>query len=519
MSAGGPLGGGSGVAPEPAGGSGARRASGSVAVAAVDLGATSGRVVLGRVGPDELRIEQLARFPNRPLRLPSGLHTDLGALWRGTAEGLAAALRIEPDLAGIGVDSWAVDYGLLRGDRVLGLPFHYRDERTARGVEAVHAVAPFAELYGRNGLQFLPFNTLYQFAAELGDGVLDAAETALLIPDLFSWMLSGELRAERTNASTTGLLDVRTQQWDRDLADRIGIPTRLLPELIDAGRRIGSLRPELLAEWGAVDAQRPDGGGAASGAAALRSDRRPVDVIAVGSHDTASAVLATPMEGPAAYISCGTWALVGVELEHPVVTEAAREANFTNEAGVDGTTRLLRNVMGLWLLSETVRGWEAEDGASISLPELLAAAAEASERAPIFDADDPRFLPPGDMPTRIAAWYEEHGLRGPRTRAGIARAIVESLAAAFAQAAHRAAELGGTRIEAIHLVGGGSLNELLCRLTADRAGLPVIAGPVEATAIGNVLVQARALGAVDADRWALRHLVARHETVRRYDPR
>jgi len=466
-------------------------------VAAVDLGATSGRVMLGHVADGMLRLEQVSRFPNGPVPgADGGLHWDFTALYRHIVEGLAEALRREPAIASIGIDSWAVDYGLVHAGELLGEPFHYRDERTARGVELVHEVAPFDELYRRNGLQFLPFNTLYQYAVESG---LPDAEVALLIPDLVAFLLTGARFAERTNASTTGLVDVRTGEWDLDLATRVGIPASVLPPLVDPGAALGQLRGEARERVGAA-----------------------LEVIAVGSHDTASAVVAVPLSSPdAAYISCGTWGLVGVELDRPVVSDEAREANFTNEGGVDGRVRFLHNVTGLWLLSEAVRTWEAEDGAAIDLPVLLAAAAEVTGDIPLFDANDPRLSAPGDMPARIAAVLGESGARVPATREAFARTIVESIAQAFADAVATAGRLTGRDIDVIHIVGGGALNRLLCQATADRSRLPVLAGPVEATALGNVLVQARAHGwfGPDATLEDLRRVVAASVSPERYPPR
>lgn len=464
------------------------------AVAAVDLGATSGRVMIGRIGEGTLELELVSRFPNGPVQRHDGLHWDFAALSEHVLSGLAEAVRREPAIASIGIDSWAVDYGLLRDGELLAEPFHYRDDRSIRGVEEVHAIAPFAELYRRNGLQFLPFNSLYQFRA---DARLAEADTALLIPDLLTFLLTGARVAERTNASTTGLLGVETGEWDVELVERLGIPTTLLPQLVDPGTVVGELRPEVAERIG-----------------------RTLPVIAVGSHDTASAVVAVPLSTPsAAYISCGTWGLVGVELTTPVLTDAAREANFTHELGVDGRYRFLHNVTGLWLLSETVRAWEIEDGTPIDLPELLAAAAAVPGSSPLFDADDASLATPGDMPARIAALLRAAGAEVPSSRAALARAIVESIAAAFATAVRSAAALSGRRLDVIHLVGGGSLNTLLCQATADRTGLPVLAGPVEATALGNVLVQARSLGAAPESLEELRALVAATHTPVRFTPR
>lgn len=464
------------------------------AFAAVDLGATSGRVMIGHVGPDGLELEPVSRFPNGPVEREDGLHWDFAALYEHVVDGLAEAARREPAIESIGIDSWAVDYGLLRGDDLLAEPFHYRDDRTARSVDAVHGVAPFSELYQRNGLQFLPFSTLYQFRA---DERLAEADTALLIPDLIAFLLTGVRIVERTNASTTGLLGVRTAAWDLDLAGRLGIPTGILPDLVDPGTVIGRLRPEIAARIG-----------------------KDLPVVAVGSHDTASAVVAVPLSTPhSAYISCGTWGLVGLEVMEPVLTDAAREANFTHERGVDGRFRFLHNVTGLWLLTESVRAWEAEDGAAIDLPELLDAAASVAGDVPLFDANDAALSTPGDMPARIADVLRRSGAAAPTERPAFVRSIVESIAAAFAEAVHTASALSGRPVDRIHLVGGGSLNTLLCQATADRSGLAVFAGPVEATALGNVLVQARALGAAPPTLEELRALVARTHPPVRYDPR
>jgi rhamnulokinase len=454
-------------------------------VAAVDLGATSGRVMLGYVEEGMLRLEAVSRFPNGPVAGPDGLRWDVTALYRHVLEGLRDAIAREPGLASVGIDSWAVDYGLVEGGELVSEPFHYRDERTFRGVEQVHALMPFDELYRRNGLQFLPFNTLYQFVTERA---LDEAEAALLIPDLIGFLLTGARVAERTNASTTGLVDVRTGKWDHDLAARLGVPVSVLPELVDPGERLGALTGAAREYVGAE-----------------------LDVVAVGSHDTASAIVAVPLSSPnAAYISCGTWGLVGVELDGPVVTDAARDANFTNEGGVDGRVRFLHNVTGLWLLSESVRAWEAEDGAAIDLPQLLEAAASVEGDIALFDANDPRLSAPGDMPARIEAVLSEAGAPVPSTREAFARTIVESIAAAFARAVHTAGRLTDRTIDVVHIVGGGALNRLLCQATADRSGLRVFAGPVEATALGNVLIQARTHGwfGPDASLETLRNAVA-----------
>lgn len=466
----------------------------TVQVAAVDLGASSGRVVLGEVGPGVLRSQAVARFGNDPVRLPDGLHWNIVELYRCALDGLRVAQQRSGGLASVGIDSWAVDYGLLRNGHLLGQPFHYRDERCELGVASVHSMVSPAELYRRNGLQELRFNTVYQLAA---DQLVGLADQMLLVPDLLASWLTGSAVAERTNASTTGLLDVRTREWDHGLAELLGVPERLLGRLVDPGETVGTLLPHVAEQIGAPG----------------------LAVTAVGSHDTASAVVGVPIQtDDAAYVSCGTWGLVGVELETPVLSEESRALNFTNEGGVDGRIRYLTNVMGLWLLSETLRAWERA-GEAVSLDALLAAADDVLPTSVVIDVQDPVFLPPGDMPARIARWYDEAGHEPPRSKPAIVRAILDSLAQAFADALDQAAALSGRSIGVVHVVGGGALNTLLCQAIADRSGRPVLAGPVEATALGNLVVQARATGAIAGDLEALRALVVATQELVRYEPR
>jgi rhamnulokinase len=468
-------------------------------VVAVDIGASSGRVVLGRVGRGSLALSEIHRFPNEPVGLPDGLHWDPLALYRETLAGLASAARVEPGLRSVAVDSWAIDYGLLdAGGRLLGNPYAYRDPRVVRGVEHVHARVSPQRLYARTGLQFLPFTTIYQLAASLGTPELDAAAAMLLMPDLIGYWLSGVGVAELTNASTTGLLDVESRGWATDLIEEIGIPSRILPDLRAPGARLGSLRPEVREATGLPAS---------------------TELTLVGSHDTASAVVGVPAEDDRfAYISCGTWALVGVELEAPILTEDSRTANFTNEGGVDGQIRFLRNVTGLWLLQESVRTWERL-GSPVELGPLLEAAGALPVGGPVIDPDDEAFLPPGDMPARIAEACRATDQPIPTSRPALVRCILDSLALAFARAVRDAVRLSGREVRVVHLVGGGSRNELLCQLTADACELPVVAGPVEATAIGNILVQARAHGLVEGDIAALRAVVRGTHQLGRVEPR
>jgi rhamnulokinase len=409
-----------------------------VRFAAIDLGASTGRVVLGRLAGDRVTLEELHRFANRPVRLPDGLRWNLLSLFTEAVEALRGR-----SLDGVAVDTWGVDYALLdeRG-RVLGLPFHYRDERT-KGMSR-------PELYAVTGIQDMPINTVHQLLVDAR--VRDAAAIAL-VPDLLALWLSGELANERTNASTTGLLDARTGEWSHDLISRLGLPARPFGELVEPGTELGR---------------------------ALAHHELDAPVYTSASHDTASAYIAAPLRDEhGAVLSSGTWSLLGVELPEPVFSDPA----LTNERGVDGTIRLLKNVMGLWIEQECARVWGAP------YAELHAAAAAAAG-ARVFDVDDERFLRGGDMPALVA---EACGRRD-MTRGEIVRSIYVSLACRYRDVLERLEAASGRELRTIHVIGGGARNALLCQLTADVTGREVLAGPVEATALGNVLVQARAAG-------------------------
>jgi rhamnulokinase len=471
--------------------------SSAVTVAAVDLGASGGRVICGRLDRGRLEVAEAARFPNVPVTAGGTLHWDILRLHRGMLEGLRAAARTGP-LDSVGIDSWGVDYGLLdHAGSLLGNPVHYRDARTAGVMPSVLGRIPAGQLYAVTGIQQQPFNTIFQLAAAAGTPQLRAAATLLLIPDLLSYWLTGETGAEVTNASTTQLYDITARTWATRLMRQAGIPPRIFAAL----RRPGELIGPMLA-----------------GPAAGAGIRPGLPVVAVGSHDTASAVAAVPASGGNfAYVSCGTWSLVGMELDRPVLTEASRRANFTNETGVDETIRYLRNVMGLWLLQECLRTWSGS-GRPVRLAPLLAAAARAAPLRCVIDPADPGFLAPGDMPARISAACARSGQPAPSGRAQIVRCIIDSLALAHRQAVAAVQELSGRHADTVHIVGGGSRNELLCQLTADACGLPVLAGPAEASAIGNIMVQARRLGAAPGDLDGLRGLLRAGLPLRRYEP-
>nr|WP_306955825.1 rhamnulokinase family protein [Streptomyces sp. B4I13] len=446
--------------------------------------------MVGRVGPDTLELTEAHRFANRPVRLPEGLRWDVLSLYAGVLDGLRAAGRVDS----VGIDSWAVDYGLLDADgALLGNPVHYRDARTEGVAEKVWASMPAAELYAATGLQYAPFNTLYQLTAAASTAQLAQARRLLLIPDLLTYWLTGEQGTELTNASTTQLIDPRTGDWSHAVADRLGIDLTLFAPLRRPGDPAGLLRDRVLEETGLTG---------------------PVPVTTVGSHDTASAVAAVPaVDERFAYICTGTWSLAGLELTAPVLTEESRAANFTNELGLDGTVRYLRNIMGLWLLQECMRAWDQPD-----LADLLRDASAAPALRSVVDAGDAVFLAPGRMPERIAEACRASGQPVPGTPGEITRCILDSLALAHRRAVEDAQRLAGHAVDAVHIVGGGTRNTLLCQLTADACGLPVVAGPTEAAALGNVLVQARAHGLV-GDRADMRRLLARTQPLTRYEPR
>jgi rhamnulokinase len=440
-------------------------------IAAVDIGAQSGRVVVGRLDDGQLAVEEVHRFPNVPVTAAGRLHWDVLQLYEQVLDGIAAAGPVDS----VGVDTWGVDFGLLdRDGSLLGNPVHHRDRRTEGVMERVFARVPARELYERTGIQLLPINTIFQLAAvaESGARALAAAERLLLVPDLLHYWLSGVAVCERTNASTTQCLDPRTGVWTTDLLERLDIPAAPFRELVEPGTVLGRLRGDV----------------------AERTGLRDTSVAVPGTHDTASAVAAVPFRDPrAAYISAGTWSLVGVELPEPLINDDAFAANLTNEGGVGGTTRLLRNVDGLWLLHECRSAWAAE-GRTYTFAELVSAAEATPELRSFIEPNDQRFLAPGDLPGRIRAFCLETGQPEPESAGEITRCILESLALKHAQTVRLLGAVTGSRPPEIHIVGGGAQNGPLCRWTAEAAGLPVLVGPVEATAVGNLAAQAIALG-------------------------
>jgi rhamnulokinase len=468
--------------------------SGARAFAAVDLGAESGRVIVGEVGSARLELHEAHRFANTTVALPDGLHWNILSLFNELLSGLAKAAASARRLSGIGIDSWGVDYGLLDGSyRLLGIPFHYRDTRTQGMIELAASRVPPAELYARTGIQTMPINTIFQLLAESGSAIAEAAQHIAMIPDLMGLWLTGTFANEATIASTTGLIDARTGSWAHDLIKTLGLPTEAMRGApCEPGGLLGDVRGEHAAIAG-------------------------VPVWSVASHDTASAFVAAPLSSRnAAILSSGTWSLLGVELAAPLLTPAAAAANLTNERGIDGTIRALRNVMGLWLVQECKRHWE-ESGLALDYSELERLATIHQDDTALFDPDHPSLLHHGDMPSRITTLCGNTGQRAPRHAGEFTRAILVSLACKYNLVLARLRASTGRAIDVIHVIGGGVRNRALCQLTADITGLPVIAGPGEATAIGNILVQARAVGELSS-LGQMRELVGASFATERYEP-
>jgi len=466
---------------------------------AVDLGAGSGRVVLGRVGPGGLVQDEVHRFHYAPAPSGGRLRWPFGRILGGLKEGLAAGQRAAAERQGsidtVGVDSWGVDYGLLdAGGRLLDDPVCYRDHRTDGAMEQVLRRVSREEIFHRTGIQFLQFNTLFQLHVHVRDGLPAGARRLLMIPDLCHHALCGSVSSEYTNASTTQLLDVRTRRWADDLFSRLSLPREIMPEVGSPGRELGELRPVLQKELGIG----------------------PLRVLAPATHDTGSAVAGAPIEPGWAYVSSGTWSLVGVERSSPLVGDAVARANFTNEGGAFGTIRFLKNVMGLWILDSCRHEW-AEKGLSADIEGLLAAAA-AIERPPgLVFPDHPRFFSPASMTAEVQGALAETGQRVPDDPARLTRVILDSLAFRYASVVRTIEALTGEAVPGLHIVGGGCQNDYLNQATADASGRPLLAGPAEATATGNLLLQAVAAGRLGSLAEG-RRLVARAVRPRRFEP-
>jgi rhamnulokinase len=459
---------------------------------ALDLGAESGRATIGSFDGARLHLEEVHRFPNVPVHMGGTLYWDFPRLFSEVLKGIRAAWT-HGEVASIGVDGWGVDFGLVdnRG-RLLGNPVHYRDSRTQGMLERATQRVKADSIYAQTGIQLMPINTLYQLLSmvETDDPDLERADRLLMIPDLVHHFLSGTTVTEYTNATTTQCFDVQHKHWANSLLDQLHIPLRLFPEVVPPGTRLGPLRADVAEDVG-----------------------RMIQVVAPATHDTASAVVAAPLDNSAAFLSSGTWSLLGLEVSKPLLTRAAREDNLTNEGGVAGTIRLLKNVMGLWLVQEARR----ELSPDLSYEELTWHAAEEAAWTAFVDPDDERFLRPGDLLGKVRAFCEETHQATPANGPALVRVLLESLALKYAVVLRQLRAVSGRGVPAIRVVGGGSQNALLCQLTANACGVPVLAGPAEATCVGNLIVQAMALGEVASVSEA-RALVAASWPATRYDP-
>jgi len=464
---------------------------------AFDLGAESGRAMVGRLEAGRLQLNEIRRFANTMVSLNGHLHWNVPELFEEVMEGLSACAEAGHAIESVGVDTWGVDFGFLDADgNPLGLPYAYRDERTQGAMEAFFARMTRERVYELTGVQFLRFNSLFQLFPMVRDRspILDQARDLLFMPDLFNYLLTREKKSEFTFATTSQLYNPRSGQWEQELFDALEIPITLMQEIVPPGTVIGELSEEVGVETGL--------------------GRKPV--VATASHDTAAAVAAAPAEGEDwAYISSGTWSLMGVESPHPVITEQSLALNFTNEGGVADTFRVLKNIMGLWLVQQCRRAWESEK--HYSYEALASLAQEARPFRAIIVPDDASFLNPPDMPRAIAAFCARTSQPAPGTPGEYVRSALESLALKYRMTLEELRSVWGRPINRIHVIGGGAQNELLCQLTANAIGLPVLAGPAEATAVGNLLVQAMAMGEVRSQA-ELREIVRQSLPMKRYQP-
>jgi len=467
-------------------------------ILAFDLGASSGRAILGKLTDGRIEVEELHRFPNDPVQLGDRLHWDILRLYHEIKQGLLKAKHKGIELASIGIDSWAVDFGLLASDgSLLGNPYHYRDSLYDGVMERVQKELGSGFIFSRTGIQFLPFNTIYQLSAhrENGTAAMQSAEHFLMIPDLLRYFLTGEKYNEFSNASTTQLYNPLKQRWDEELLDKLNVPQSWFGQVLQPGSPAGQLQPSVQQELGL-------------GA---------VPVYAVAEHDTASAVVAVPaIERSFAYLSCGTWSLLGTEIDRPIITVEAQQLNFTNEGGYGNTYRLLKNIMGLWIIQECRREWERA-GQAYTFPELVAMAEQASAFSAFIDPDDASFLAPGDMPARVQAYCRRTNQPVPQQPGEIVRCVLESLAFKYRYVLELTERLSGQSFNGLHMVGGGIHNILLCQWTANAIGKPVWAGPAEGSAIGNLAVQWIAQGEFK-DIWEARRVIRESFPITIYEP-
>ena len=466
-------------------------------ILAFDFGASSGRAMLAVFQDGKITTEEIHRFSNDPVPVNGVLYWDVLRLYHEIRTAITLAVH-RGGFDAIGIDTWGVDFGMLdKKGNLLCNPVHYRDQRTNPIPEEVFKLVSKEEIYQHTGIQFMHFNTIYQlyYLTTREPELLGLCETILQIPDLFAYFLTGVRKGERTNASTTNLYNPMTRDWDWELCDRLGIPRRIMPELIDTGESYGTIRPELCEELGC----------------------QPVPVIAVGTHDTASAVVSAPAtEKDFVYISCGTWSLFGTENDQPVINAESVEANFTNEVGYGSTIRFLKNIMGLWLIQESRRQWKRE-GQDVSFNQLEQEALASKPFVSFIDVDHPYFESPGNLPGNVVRYCKETGQQVPQTRGEIMRCIYQSLAMKYRYTFENLQRLTGRKYHAIHVLGGGIKDGLLCRMTAAACGVEVLAGPAEATVTGNIAVQLIHLGEIK-DLWQARKVIRDSVPVASYQP-
>lgn len=469
-----------------------------VSCIAIDLGASSGRVILSKFDGKRIELEEIYRFPNQPIKLGDRLYWNFLGLYSEIIEGLKMAVKKGENIVSIGVDTWGVDYGLLDQDgNLIGTPIHYRDDRTASAVHSVEEVVSFDEIYKKTGIQKMPINTMYQLFSDktIRPRILESADSLLFMPDLFNYFLTGEKYSEYTIASTSQLLNVKERNWDWDLISTLGLPQHIFSPIINPGEIYGYLREDIRQEVGLSD----------------------IPVIAVASHDTASAVAGTPLHSREnAYLSCGTWSLLGLEVESPIINHRSYDLNFTNEGGVDGTIRLLKNINGLWIIQEIRRVWSQREG-RVSFTDIIEAVEGAEYTHFSIDPENPRFMAPHVMTEEIVRYCIEHGQGEPKGLGEIAIAAYNGLVAKYKKTLDELEAISGLEVETINMVGGGIQDTLLCQMTASATERKVVAGPIEASTIGNSLIQFISGGYIEGIKEG-RIIIENSFDIKRYSP-
>lgn len=466
---------------------------------AFDLGATSGRAIIGTVENDKLSSEEIYRFPNAVKEIDGKYYWDINSLFDHFKAALKKVAGMGVKIESIGIDTWGVDFGHVGKDGgIIGIPRAYRDPYTDGIPEEVFRIIPREELYSATGVQIMNFNTIFQLYAQSkeADSRLPETDKILFMPDLLAYMLTGEMVCEYTDASTSGIINPRTRGFQKDLLERLGIDPSILLDITQPGTKVGVLKKEICEETG----------------------MEPVPVIAVAGHDTASAIAAVPASDENfAYLSSGTWSLMGIESKDPIINDKSYEYNLTNEGGIEGTTRFLKNITGMWLLEQSRKTWEKE-GRKYTYPEMTEMGRQALSFDSTIDPDDPRFAAPKDMDAEIKAALRESGQRVPENDSEMISCIYHSLVKKYKSVIAMLQDFASFKISKLHIIGGGSANQLMNQLTADELGIPVVAGPVEGTAIGNIMIQAKAAGLVK-DRWEMRRIIGNSIQTTTYEPK